>query len=181
MALLDAARWGDIEIAEIAASDAESFQACLDAVAREQRYLALTSAPPLDDVRSFVTQNVANRVPQVVAKHAGVVVGWCDIRPGWAHALQHCGSLGMGVLPEYRGRGLGRGLLRACVALAAQRGITRVELEARADNVRALRLYREFGFQQEGTKRRGLRMQGEYHDTIVMGLLLPAGSSVPLD
>ena len=47
-----------------------------------------------------------------------------------------------------------------------------MELEARADNVAALRLYQSFGFEYEGTKKRGMRVHGEYKDTIAMGLLL---------
>ena len=161
-----------VSITPIAISDVESFHACLDAVAREQEYLALTEAPPLEDVRGFVTSNVVSRVPQVVAKDAGLVVGWCDITPGWHQTLRHCGSLGMGVLRAYRGRGIGRELLSACVDLAKAGGMTRVELEARADNLAALELYRRFGFVQEGTRRRGMRVNGEYKDTVAMGLLL---------
>lgn len=159
-------------ITPIALEDVESFRACLDAVARERRFLALLEAPSLEHMRAFVAENVANRVPQVVAKDGPVVVGWCDIRPGWHHALQHCGALGMGLLPDYRGRGIGGDLLKVCMALAKERGITRVELEARSDNAAALRLYERFGFEYEGTRRQGMRIDGRYQDTVAMGLLL---------
>jgi putative acetyltransferase len=159
-------------ISPITLADVASFRACLDAVAKEQSFLALLEAPPLKKVKAFVAENLAKQVPQVVAKDGEVVVGWCDISPGWHHTLQHCGALGMGLLREYRGRGIGGELLQACLALAKDRGITRVELEARADNEAALRLYRRFGFEYEGTKKRGMRVNGEYQDTIAMALLL---------
>ncbi len=152
--------------------DAESFHACLDAVSRERLYLALLEAPSLDDVRAFVAQNVERGVPQVVAREGERVVGWCDIVPGWHHTLRHCGSVGMGLLPAYRGQHLGEALLTHCLKLATQTGITRVELEVRSDNVRAVALYTRLGFRREGLKVRGMRVDGEYVDTLAMSLIV---------
>ncbi|MBH9551927.1 GNAT family N-acetyltransferase [Inhella gelatinilytica] len=156
----------------ITPADIPSFHACLDAVAREQRFLALLEAPPLEHMQGFVSDNIARGIPHVVVRDGDQVVGWCDLIPGWHHTLRHCASLGMGLLPTYRGRGLGEALFKACLARAADAGITRIELEARADNEAALRLYRRLGFQVEGTKPRGMRVEGIYYDTIAMGLLL---------
>jgi ribosomal protein S18 acetylase RimI-like enzyme len=160
------------EVRTIAVEDAESFHACLDLVAREGTFLALLQAPPLEELKSFVRGNIERGVPQVVALAESRVVGWCDIVPGWHHTLRHCGSLGMGLLPEYRGRGLGRELFQECLQLAVQAGVTRVELEAREDNERALHLYRQLGFTVEGRKVRGMRVNGEYVGTIAMSLLV---------
>jgi putative acetyltransferase len=102
------------------------------------------------------------------------VVGWADIFPFWAHAVSHCGSLGMGVLPEYRGQGVGRRLLQACIAKAHAKGITRIELEVRADNERAIALYKSLGFQQEAVKRHAMRFDGMYYDALQMSLLQSA-------
>lgn len=161
-----------IIVRPIAAEDIESFRACLDSVAREARYLALLEAPPLDRIQSFVSDNIARGIPQVVAHDGSRVVGWCDISPGWHHALRHCGSVGMGLLPEHRGQGLGGELLTACIAKAPSVGITRIELEVRADNQRGIRLYERFGFVREGIKKHGMRVHDEYIDTIPMSLLL---------
>jgi ribosomal protein S18 acetylase RimI-like enzyme len=165
---------GSVLVVPISEADADSFHVCLDAVARERRFLALLEAPSLESLRGFVAGNVANGVPQVVAKDGARVVGWCDIQPGWPHARRHCGCVGMGLLPAYRGQGIGRRLLEACLAQARQAGITRVELEARADNEVALRLYTRMGFAHEGTKRGGMRVDGQDLDTLAMALLLDA-------
>jgi ribosomal protein S18 acetylase RimI-like enzyme len=161
-----------MEIRAITTADAESFRACLDIVAREGKFLALLEAPPLAEVKQFVANNVERGVPQVVAVIESQVVGWCDIVPGWHHTLRHCGSLGMGLLPEYRGRGVGKLLLQECLRLAVQAGVTRVELEAREDNEFALALYRQLGFSVEGLKARGMRVNGEYVNTVAMSLLV---------
>jgi putative acetyltransferase len=161
-----------IEISQIEIGDVESFRACLDVVARERRYLALLEALPIEQTMSFVGENVANGSAQLVARDGGRVVGWCDILPRWPQTVAHCGSVGMGVLPEYRGRGLGAKLLRECIAVATSHGITRVELETRVDNVRAIRLYERVGFKREGVRVHGMRVDGKYIDTLAMALLV---------
>ena len=163
-----------IAVRPIAAEDAESFHSCLDFVAREERFLALLEAPPLDRVRNFVAENVKNNVPQVVAVSGGKVVGWCDIQPGWHHTLKHCGSLGMGILPEYRGQRIGEALFVDCLEIARAAGVTRVELEAREDNLPAIALYKRLGFIKEGVKQHGMCVRGKYVNTVAMGLLLPS-------
>jgi putative acetyltransferase len=75
------------------------------------------------------------------------------------------------VLSAYRGRGIGTQLLTACLAKARSKGITRVELEARADNAAALRLYQKLGFTHEARKRNAMRFDGRYYDSVQMSLV----------
>lgn len=157
----------------IAEAHVEGFHACLDEVAREQRFLAQLQAPPLGQVAAFVRDGVRNDAAQFVAlDDAGQVVGWADIFPAWPATTRHVGTLGMGVRPGWRGRGLGQRLLAACIAKAERQGITRIELSARADNAEALRLYQRLGFRHEGTEACGMRFGEHYFDTARMSLLV---------
>ena len=51
--------------------------------------------------------------------------------------------------------------------------VHRIQLEVFAFNPRAQHVYERVGFRREGVLRDALRWDGEYHDTIVMGLLRP--------
>jgi mycothiol synthase len=53
----------------------------------------------------------------------------------------------VGVLPEWRGRGLGRELLRWAVVELRSRGVGRISLSVEAENEFALGLYRRTGFE----------------------------------
>ena len=161
-----------IVISPIAIAHIVSFHRCLDTVARERRYLAQIEASPLEKIESFVRDSVANDAVQFVALDGVRVVGWADIFPAWAHAVSHCGSLGMGIHPDYRRQGLGEGLLRACIAKAKAKDITRIELEARVDNLPAIRLYEKVGFIHEALKRNAMRFDGVYFDAVQMSLVL---------
>ena len=150
---------------------AASYRACLDAVAREKKYLAQIEALPTKRIKGFVKESVTNDAIQFFALDQDAVVGWADIFPSWAHAVSHCGSLGMGVHPNYRGQGLGRRLLAACIEKAWAKGLTRIELEARADNEPAIALYEKLGFKHEAIKAKAMRFDGIYFDAVQMRLL----------
>jgi ribosomal protein S18 acetylase RimI-like enzyme len=53
----------------------------------------------------------------------------------------------VGVLPEYRGRGIGEALIRAC---EAQVPVNRIRLCVRPSNETAIRLYERLGYSQAG-------------------------------
>ncbi len=78
----------------------------------------------------------------------------------------------IGVDPEYQRLGVGRELLRALVDRSRQLGASAVLLEVRVDNEPALALYRAFGFEQIGRRRR--YYQPEDKDAYTMRLDLSA-------
>ncbi len=79
--------------------------------------------------------------------------------------------LGMGIVPSYRGRGLGRKLINATVAQARKDGFVRIELFVHSDNARAITLYDKVGFVREGVQRDAVYIDGEYRDAIMMAIV----------
>jgi ribosomal protein S18 acetylase RimI-like enzyme len=151
---------------------AESFNAVVDAVARERRYIGFVEGPSLQSTREFVRGILGGAGVQLLAVNPNdVVVGWCDIVRNPHAGFRHVGRLGMGLLPDYRGRGLGRQLVAQAVRTARQAGIERVELEVFASNERAIALYRALGFVTEGIKRRARKLDRRYEDNVFMALL----------
>jgi ribosomal protein S18 acetylase RimI-like enzyme len=100
-------------------------------------------------------------VIRLKADHAGRMIGFIagDIREhekvSWIATI--------GVLPEYRGQGLGAQLLEACEKLLPSPSI---KLCVRATNETAIRMYRKFGYDITGTWQRYYQ-DGE--DALVMG------------
>lgn len=145
----------------------------LDQVAREKRYLAFMQAPPFAQACVFYRDIVANDLCQLVAVLDGGVVGWCDVLPGRGEARAHAGTLGIGLLPQARHRGIGALLMERAIAAAWARGMARIELAVRADNLNAQALYQRFGFVHEGVQRHAYCIDGRYHDGLSMALLRP--------
>jgi RimJ/RimL family protein N-acetyltransferase len=160
-----------IDVAPIAPEHIESYRRAVDIVARERKYLTLLEAFPLPQTREFLLGLMEKGDPVFVALAKGEVVGWCDIRRDPFPAHSHRGTLGMGVVPDYRGRGIGPRLMNQALKQAFATGFVRVELSVRADNMRAIRLYEKFGFVREGVLRDAVFVDGEFYDTIAMALI----------
>ena len=158
-------------IVPIAEAHIEGFRAALDSVAREHRYLAFLEAPSLEVTTEFVRTNIREKHPQFVAEAGDTVVGWCDVVRGFRPVFRHCGILGIGIITEYRGRGIGRALMTATVEAAFALGLTRIELTVRDDNTRAISLYEALGFVTEGRLRRHMLVDGIFHDSVIMSLI----------
>lgn len=143
----------DTQIVPLAESHFEPLRQVIDAVARERRYLAMTEAPPREQSFAFYRGLLDTGSPSVVALLGGRLVGWCDIQFAFGQTRAHVGLLGIGLLPEARGIGLGTRLMQAAIATAWACGLTPVELTVRADNHAATSLYARLGFEHEGIKR----------------------------
>jgi ribosomal protein S18 acetylase RimI-like enzyme len=78
----------------------------------------------------------------------------------------------MGLLPRFRGQGIGTKLIRSVLAAARTAGLHRVELTVRETNAGAIALYRKAGFAVEGVQRDAVQIDGIYENVICMALLL---------
>lgn len=151
--------------------DFPALHAALDAVARERRYLAIFTAPPLERSVAFYQGLLDEGLPLEVLVRGTQILGWCDICSLFGDTRVHIGVLGIGLLPEARGQGLGGRLMQSAIDAAWARGLSRIELSVRTDNTRAARLYERLGFEHEGIKRRACLVDGVYHDIRAMALL----------
>lgn len=98
----------------------------------------------------------------LVADDDGTVVGYAGLcaYPDDAYVQT------IAVAPAHQHRGVGRALLSALLDAACARGCRRVDLEVRADNGVAMRLYEQFGFRRVGVRRGYYQPSGV--DAVVM-------------
>jgi ribosomal protein S18 acetylase RimI-like enzyme len=149
------------QIVPISEEHIPSFRAAVDVVARERKYLAFLEAPPLENVTRFVLHNIERGYPQFVVLSADTVAGWCDVIPKLTRVIySHCGTLGVGLLPEFRSKGIGRQLMQRTIDAAFAFGLTRIELTVRERNPNAIALYRSLGFEIEGLHRQPYASRG---------------------
>jgi ribosomal protein S18 acetylase RimI-like enzyme len=161
-----------VQIRRARESDAVSFCEAVKVVATEKWHLATVDGFSIEQTRAFLKRVMDDSQPQVMAVVEDNVVGFCDILPNTATGFTHVGRLGMGVRSEWRRQGIGRRMLDACLSLARNAGIEKVELEVFSDNVAAVRLYDSLGFNEEGLKARGRKFEHRYQDVKLMALWL---------
>jgi hypothetical protein len=100
-----------VTIRPISQADIEGFHSCIDSVARERKYLGFTQAAPMEETRKSLFEDMERGVIRLIAINNSKIVGWCHIKPDKLEGFTHAGWLGMGILKEYRGQGIGSVLL----------------------------------------------------------------------
>lgn len=81
----------------------------------------------------------------LVARADGEIVGDASLSRQ-PRRMGHRGALGISVLKQFWGQGVGTRLLSGIVKFAKENGFEIIELQVRSDNERAICLYKKFGF-----------------------------------
>jgi len=149
----------------------KSYCEAVTSVCKEEKYLANTTGFSDEQTKSFVEKVISNDFSQFYAIENNQVIGWCDIIPREQELHKHVGVLGMGIIAEFRKKGIGTELIKRTISYARLRGIERIELEVYADNLIAQELYKKIGFEKEGVKRKAKKINDKYEDVIIMGLI----------
>ena len=93
---------------------------------------------------------------ELVAEVEGSSVGQAGSRVlGRADKVKHRATFGISIDRDFWHLGIGRALTKACIQLAKQAGYLQLELEAVADNEKALALYESEGFVEYGRNPKG--------------------------
>jgi ribosomal-protein-alanine N-acetyltransferase len=86
----------------------------------------------------------------IVAKVGDKVVGYAGM---WV-ILNEAHVTNVGILPEYRGYGIGELLMRKLIAIAKSLNADKMTLEVRKSNYIAQNLYTKLGFEPRGIRRK---------------------------
>ncbi len=106
----------------------------------------------------------------LTAEVNGSLVGFLGFENGSRKRLAHQGTLHMGVLPQFRNKGIGTALLKSLLGWAKENPvIEKVALEVFAANQPAIGLYKKLGFLEEGRRIRHVKIaDGKYINVILM-------------
>ena len=132
------------------------------------------SFDPEQEARFLEEKTQSPNEIEIVALVDGTVAGTAGIEAiGKKYKVRHRAEFGISVLREYWGLGLGRALTKACIDCARAAGYVQLELNAVAENQRALALYRDMGFVEYGRNPKGfLSRTAGYQELVYMRLEL---------
>lgn len=109
----------------------------------------------------------------IIAEVNGKVVGNLNFSGGPRQRTAHTGEFGVSILKEYWGNGIGEELIKYLILWSKSSGIIRkINLRVRTDNTRGIHLYKKLGFVEEGILKRNFLINGEFYDSLLMGLLI---------
>lgn len=149
--------------------DAPSIRAIWHVIAAEKIYSAIDHPFTLEQERAYIAA-LSEREGVFLAEHAGRVIGFqsLDLWERFIHAMNHVGTVGTEILPEWRGRGIGRQLAAHTFAFAREHAYEKLVIFVRASNTNAQKFYRSLGFQECGRFARQVKIDGQYDDEVLM-------------
>lgn len=128
--------------------------------------------PSLSHWQKRLAEMQDNTHALVACDEANRAIGYGALIQPSQRRRAHTASVALVVHEDWQGKGVGRQLLGALLDYADNwLGVTRLELHVYADNERAIALYRQLGFEQEGRLQADSFRDGEYVDGLLMARL----------
>lgn len=102
----------------------------------------------------------------------GEAAALATVKGNGRQRIAHRAGVGISVLKKYWRQGLASAMMDRMIAFCKEADITVIELEVRADNEGAVKLYEKAGFEKVGIHKRFFRINGQYYDAYLMNLYL---------
>lgn len=157
--------------------DASGISAVLATVVAERVHSAISSAWTVEQETAYLASLSPREVIHVAIDDAGIIVGLqtLDRWSTYLDSMAHVGQVGTFLLPEYRGRGVGRALWNATRAFARSVGYRKIVIYVRGTNLRAQAFYQRLGFRECGRLTRQVIVDGVVDDEVLMEAFLTPG------
>jgi RimJ/RimL family protein N-acetyltransferase len=128
----------------------------------------------LEDEEKFIeTTSKKNNALFIIGQIDGKIVGNLNFSGGERPRIAHRGEMGVSVLKEYWGQGIGTELIKYLIHWAKESDIIKkINLRVRTDNVSGINLYKKLGFVEEGIIKREFLIDNKFYDSLCMGLLI---------
>ncbi len=121
------------------------------------------------EARNLKELETNERAIEILAEVDGVITGSAGIEEiGDKYKDRHRAHFGISILKEYWGLGIGTALIQACIECAKTAGYEQIELQAVADNERAIHSYKKAGFIEYGRNPRGFKSRYTGYQEIVL-------------
>ena len=108
------------------------------------------------------------QVISAIAEIDGKIIANGEVTRGKYKDRHHHGHLGLTLVRDYRGLGIGRRIMETLVRESRGRGMRTLDAEFLADNVAARRTYEREGFKQAGIIPKKVFRGGKYFDGLIM-------------
>jgi len=163
-------------VREVKTSDAENLGVLIQQVDGSAQYMLWEEGErnlqPENQQKMIESLKNKDNSTILVAEDGNRLVGYLLVIGGSARRNRHSCYIVIGILKEYRGKGVGSQLFNELERWASKHKLRRIELTVVTRNKAGLSLYKKMGFEIEGTKRDALFIDGQYLDEYYMSKLL---------
>ena len=150
--------------------DAAGIVAVLDVVVAERVHTAIDRAWTVEQEQRYLESLSPREAFHVAVDDTQGIVGFqtLDFWSPLLTSMAHVGQVGTFLLPEWRGRGVGRQLWNATESFARESGYRKLAIQVRASNRAAQEFYGRLGFTECGRMARQVIIDGLEEDEVLM-------------
>ncbi|GMQ56700.1 GNAT family N-acetyltransferase [Vallitalea sediminicola] len=165
-----------IRIAE--EGDAQGLMDLLETVDGETKFLAREPGEfnfTLEQEREFIKNTMKDDNSLLfIGEIDGMIIANCSVGIiSNKKRYLHRAAMGISVKKKYWNKGIGKIMMNECIKWCKEKGVEQLELEVVTQNSRAISMYKNFGFENYGTKKNALKYSdGTYADEYYMILFL---------
>lgn len=118
----------------------------IDFVCAESKWMSTKKFVPTDQWNHALLNPGCTRHALFVVGEKDEIAGWCRLFPEKCLLSENVWELGIGLLPEYRNRKIGQGLLETAIVWASNQSCQSISLTTNENNHVALHLFNKIGF-----------------------------------
>jgi len=162
-----------VTIRRATSTDDKAISTVWEAVCAERVYTAVNHPFTPQQEREYIA-SLSGREPIFLAEVDGCIVGFqsLDLWAKYTDSFDHVGVMGTIILPEWRGKSIGRRLAEHTLDFARANGYEKIVIYVRAGNTSGQAFYCGLGFVPKGVLARQVKIDGQYEDEVFMELFL---------
>lgn len=165
-----------LTISQASTNDASQIVDFLNSVAGETDYLTFGENEfpfSVQEEEAIIKECLEkNLCLMLVGKIENEIVSQLFLQRSSKPRVAHIGDIGISVSKKYWRLSIGKHMMLAAIDWAKNNDVTKLQLQVRTDNERAVQLYKKLGFVIEGTLTWAIKIDGAYFDEYSMGLQL---------
>ena len=160
-----------MEYRTLSVDEAEQFWSLMNQLDYETKYMLYEPGERtknLSEIESIIRDSVEGHDFLLVAEIDNKLIGYISAQKGRMNRIAHSAYIVVGILTDYRGKGIGTEFFKRLNVWAEENRVVRLELTVICENEAAKHLYTNSGFKIEGMKRKSVCVDGKYLDEYYM-------------
>jgi RimJ/RimL family protein N-acetyltransferase len=139
---------------------------------RSGLYTGFDKTVTREEEAEWLAQNLVEieggEVINTIAEIGGKIIANGEVTRGKYKDTRQHGHMGLTIISEYRGQGIGRRIIETLIRESRRAGLKTLEVEFLSENETARRAYANAGFDQAGIIPRKVFRGGKYFDGLIM-------------
>lgn len=163
----------EFTIRQVEPSDARAIMGLMKRIKVETPYVMMTEVETVEGQQRIIEHYLEDSHSlMLVVEVDGQLIGMGNVMGSYEPNQDHVAELGLCLVQEYWGYGIGSVLMEELMEVARQFQFKVLQIEVIEQNNRARQLYQKFGFQECGILHKKVYQSLKYYNTVIMEYMI---------